>query len=225
MKQRLLVALLTVLVFGAGFAARMWTESDRPVPPPPAAVGAELTGGAQPEKKSPQNASKPYNRAQLIAEIEKLRPQIDEFRAKIDAIDAEYEKSFVGILNPDQRRVYDAKLEKKKAEHEKAASLPPPSPPPLSDEEIAKLRQRPFETIFWKVSTIMKLEQVTRDYKLDAAQQARERELLVARRDKVLALLDTTPPPTVRMLSLAPLVERLCDGSAPKDAKAPASGK
>lgn len=228
MKQRLLVAFLTVLVFGAGFAARMFTENDRPVPPPPAAPYADLLPKASSaENKTPQNAPKPYNRAQIIAEIEKLRPQIDSFRARMDAIDTEYEQAFAGILNVDQRRVYDAKMadaQKKKVEHDlKVAAQPPP---PLSDEEIAKLRQRPFETIFWRVSTIMKLEQVTRDYKLDEAQQARERELLGARRNKVLALLDTTQPPTVRMISLAPMVERLCDpASASKDAKAPAPGK
>ena len=226
MKQRLLVAFLTVLVFAAGFAARMWTEHDRPLPPPPGAPFTELIG-VPAEKKPAPPAIKPYDRAQLVAEIEKLRPQVDAFRARIDAIDAEYEKAFVEILNPEQRRTYDAKLanfQKKKAEHDaKQAALPPP--PPLSDEEIAKLRQRPFETIFWKVSTIMKLEQVTRDYKLDVTQQARERELLVARRDKVLELLDTTPPPTIRMISLAPLVGRLADPSAHSAPNTQPSGK
>lgn len=226
MKQRLLVALLTVLVFAAGFAARMWTESDRPVPPPPSGPWLELTGAPSEKKAPPQSAPKPYNRAQLVAEIEKLRPQIDAFRARIDAIDAEYEQDFVKILNPEQRRVYDAKLadwQKRKAEHESKAAAQPP--PPLSDEEIAKLRQRPFEYIYWKVSPVMKLEQVTRDYKLDTAQQARERELLAARRDKVIALLDTTPPPTIRMFSLAPMVERLADPSVPQTPKSAPSGK
>ena len=70
MKQRVLVALLTVLVFAAGFAARMWTESDRPLPPPPAALMSEVLG-TQPAEKKSQNAPKPYNRAQLVADIGK----------------------------------------------------------------------------------------------------------------------------------------------------------
>jgi hypothetical protein len=214
MKQRLLVSLLTVLVFAAGFGARVWTEGQQPVPPPPI-VGREFTG-LQSGEKPPAPSPKPYNRAELVADIEKLRPQVDAYRTQVDAIDNEYEQAFVKILNPEQRKIYDKKIadmQKRRADREAKEATSPP--PPLSDEEIAKLRQRPFESVFYKVCTSAKLEQVAHDFKLDAEQQARERELLVARRDKFLALLDSTPVPTIRITWLAPLVQRLGEPAKP----------
>lgn len=219
MKQRLLVSLLTVLVFAAGFGARVWTEHEQPLPPPPV-VGGEFTAPQAGEKKPAPNLGKPYNRAELVAEIEKLRPQVDAYRSQIDAIDNEYEQAFAKILNPEQRKIYDKKVAemlKRRADREaKEASAPPP---PLSDEEIAKLRQRPFESVFWRVCTTAKLEQLTHDFKLDAEQQVRERELLFTRRDKFLALLDSTPVPTIRMTSLAPLVQRVGEPAKPAPGK------
>ncbi len=209
MKQRVLVAFLTVLIFAAGFGARVWTEREQPVPPPPV-VGREFTDAQSGEKKAPPAAAKPYNRAELAAEIEKLHPQVETYRVRVDAIDNEYEQAFVKILNPEQKKIYDKKvadMAKHRADREAKEAANPPGL--LSDEEIAKLRQRPFESVFWKVCISAKLEQMTHDFKLDADQQARERELLIARRDQFLALLDSTQVPTIRITSLAPVVQRL----------------
>jgi hypothetical protein len=214
MTQRLVIPLVVVIAFGAGFGARLWTEGERALPPPPTSLGGEFVRPpAVPEKKS---SVKPYNRLELVSDIERLRPQIEAFRVRFEAIDAEYEKAFAKILDAEQKCVYDAKIaaaEKRRLDHESKAAAAPP-PPLLSDEEIAKLRQRPFETVFWKMSITAKLEQTVHDYKLTPEQQAKERELLVARREKFLELLDSTPLPTVRMTSLAPAVERLIDPAA-----------
>ncbi len=222
MKQSLLVTLLTVLGFAAGFVARVWTErGDRPLPPPPT-IGSEFLPGSTVEKKpAPRPA---FNRAQLVAEIEKLRPQIDAYRERFEALDTDYEKAFREILNPEQRRAYDVKEadhEKRRAEREaKAAGAPPP--PPLSDEEIAKLRQRPFERAFWKLSYIGRLEQTVKDHNLDAKQEAAVRRLLIERREKFLALVDSTPSPTFKLTALAASVQRLVDPNA-AEAAAPAT--
>lgn len=226
MTQRLVIPLVAVLAFGAGFGARLWTEGERALPPPPSPLGGEFVrpAAATATAAEKKNAPKPYNRPELVAEIERLRPQIEAFRVRFEAIDAEYEKAFAEILDPEQKRLCNAKrdeAEKRRLAHEsKAASAPPPL---LSDEEIAKLRQRPFETVFWKVSIVAKLEQTTHDFKLTPEQQAKERELLIARREKFLALLDSTPLPTVRMTSLAPAVERLLEPAVkPSAATSPA---
>jgi hypothetical protein len=212
MKQRLLIALLTMLVFGAGFAARMWTEGEVAVPPAPT-LGSEFVRppATAAEKKA---AARPgYDRAKLIAEIEALRPQIDAYRARVDAIDAEYEQGFAGLLTADQRKIYDVKQaewQKKKADRESRAAAGPP-PPPLTDEDIARLRQRPFESAFYKISFSGRLDQVTKDYSLDAKQQQAVRDLLLSRRDKFLALIDSTPPPTIRLTALVSSVQRLTE--------------
>lgn len=207
MTQRLVIPLLAVVAFGAGFGARAWTEDDRPLPPPPV-MGSEFLPPSAEKKPAP----KPVDRAQLVAEIQKLRPQIDAYRAQIEAIDAEYEKAFLALLNPEQCAIHKAKdAEWRKARAERDAKAATAALSPLSDEEIAKLRQRPFETAFWKISFAGRLEQTTRDFKLDAAQQAKVRELLIDRRNKYIALVDSTPSPTFRLTSLAASVQRLAE--------------
>jgi hypothetical protein len=208
MKQRLLIALLTMLVFGAGFAARMWTESEVAVPPAPV-LGGEFVHPTT-DKKAPRPA---IDRTKLVAEIESVRPQIDAYRARLEQIDAEYEEAFLTILTSDQKKIFDAHAaedRKKKADREsKAASAPPPGP--LSDEDIAKLRQRPFESAFYKIWFSGRLEGATKDYSLDAKQQEALHHLLLSRREKFIALVDSIPPPTFRLTHLINSVQRIAD--------------
>jgi hypothetical protein len=53
-----------------------------------------------------------------------------------------------------------------------------------------------------------------RDYKLDAKQEAALRQLMLERREKFLALVDSTPYPTLKLTSLAASVQRLVDPAA-----------
>jgi hypothetical protein len=224
MKQRAIVALLTVLIFGAGFGAGLWSERHRPLPPPPAPLMGEFTS-AQPadknvqaaEKKAIQaTAPKPYNRAQLVADIEKLRPQIDAYRAQLETLDRDFDAAFTQVLNPEQRQILDARRvrdQKRRADFESKALA---TPMPLTEDEILRLRQRPFEIAFWKVSITGWLEQTTKDFKLDAAQQAAVRTLLLTRRDKFLALVDSIPPPTFKLTALAASIKPLIDPAQAK---------
>jgi hypothetical protein len=209
MKQRLLIAFLTILVFGAGFAARMWTESEVAVPPAPA-LGSEFVHTQPGEKRPPP---RPVDRSKLIADIEQLRPQIEVYRTRLDEIEAEFEKGFVVLLTSQQRHVYDekqAEYQKKKADRESRAASAPPQPP-LTDEDIAKLRQRPFESAFYKISFSGRLDQTAKDYSLDPKQQEQLHQLFLTRREKFIALIDSTPPPTFRLTYLINSVQRLSD--------------
>ena len=53
------------------------------------------------------------------------------------------------------------------------------------------------------------LEMLTREYALDAMQQAEVRALLTLRRNKFTALFDATPHPSIRLSRLVPLLERV----------------
>jgi hypothetical protein len=224
MKQRLLVALLTVLVFSAGFMARVWTERQRPLPPPPATLMSEFAGDKNAQAQKPP-AQKPFDRAQFIADIEKFGPQIEAYRKRIETMDCEFDEGFARLLNPEQKAILDAKIardQKKRAEHEAKAALTPPAP--LTDEEIAKLRQRPFEAAFWKISFTGRLESTVKEFKLDAQQEAATRQLLAERREKFVALVDSTPPPTFKLIYLAAAVQRLVDpAAAPAQSAKPAT--
>jgi hypothetical protein len=203
MTQRIFVALLTVAVFVAGYAARIWTEPRAPIPPAPAALAKEYarTEPAAGDKKHDGQ----LDRAKLVAEIQQLRPQIESFSAQVQEIDAEFDREFVQILTPEQREKFIAnqkkwadRLAKKLAKRE-----------PLSDEDIQREKERPMTWIYWQVTVTPRLDLLTKDYRLDAAQQTTTRALLTLRRNKFIALYDATTHPSIRLSRLAPLIERV----------------
>jgi hypothetical protein len=203
MKQRVLVALLTVLVFASGFAARVWTEDSLALPPPPAPIGSEFAPQASAAHPPAPDAKKPADhRAQLIADIQKLGPQIAMFQAKSDELYAEFDRDFIAILNPDQRQHY-ADTQKKHA------VKAPKSTGPLSDEEIEHDLNRPLYILLGKVAVAEKLRVLTERCNLDAAQQAQVHDLLLAHREKFLALVDSVPPYSVQLSRIAPDVQKL----------------
>jgi hypothetical protein len=204
MKQSVLVALLTLLGFAAGFGARVWTERALAMPPPPR-VGGEFTA------KDASDVKKPVDRAELVTEIEKLRPQIAAYSTRITELDAEFDGSFVALLNPGQREQRVANQKKRAEKAAKDETRPSADLTALSDDQIDRLRQRPLYNVLRMISVKPKVEMLVNEYKLDAVQEARLHDALVARRDKFLDLLDSTTAPTVRLSALAPMVQKLAD--------------
>ena len=99
MKSRVLIALLTVAVFGAGYFGRVLVERYRcPVPPPPTLLGEMSTA-----KKANATASPDHlpDAAKLAAEIERLRPEIEAFRTRMEEIDDETDRDVVALLRPE----------------------------------------------------------------------------------------------------------------------------
>ncbi|MCX6950703.1 MAG: hypothetical protein NTV51_00720 [Verrucomicrobia bacterium] len=204
MTQRVFVALLTVVVFLAGYGARGFTDRGGPVPPPPATLTQEY--GVRPNAKPVDaKAAQKLDRAKLLAEIEKLRPQIVAYTAQVAEIDAEFEREFTALLVPEQRERYNANSKKRlelDAKRRAETSI-------LSDEDITRERDRPLTDIYRQVTVTPRLEWMTKEYKLDAAQQTKTRALLSLRRNQFIALLDSTAHPTIRLSRLAPLVQRV----------------
>ena len=203
MKQRLLVALLTVLVFAAGFATHAWTEEARAVPAP------SKLGGEFAPKSIGLDAKKPVNRDELIGEIERNRAQSEAYRAKVGAFDQEFEQGFRQMLWGDQCTIYAARPKAHEAHQ-------PKLPLTLSDDDIDRLRRIPLYGMLNSLAVSSSLDGLTKVYSLDAEQQARTRQLLNSRRDKLVDLLEQTPPPSVRLSFLAPVVQNL---AAPKDGR------
>ena len=205
MTQRVFVALLTVVIFLAGYAARVWTESEprQIVPPAPAALAKEYvrTSASGSDRKGDHQ----LDRAKLLAEIQKLRPQIEAYSTQVDEIYAEFDREFTQILSPAQREKFLADR-KKRAERD-AKRLADRSP--LSDEEIQRAKDRPLTSIYWNVVVMPHVDWMTKEYSLDPAQQTQLRTLLALRRNKFITLLDSTPHPSIRLSRLAPLIERV----------------
>jgi hypothetical protein len=207
MTQRVFVALLTVAIFAAGYGARMATERDQSVPPPPAALAQEYASArpASPGGKGDGKTKGEVDRAKLLADIQKLRPQIEAYTAQVQEIEMEFDREFVLLLNPAQREKFAAN-QKRRAEGD-ARRLADRSP--LSDEDIQRAKERPLTWIYWQVTVTPRLEMATKEYSLDAAQQTAVRALLALRRNKFIALFDSTPHPSIRLSRLLPAIERV----------------
>lgn len=206
MNPRVFVALLTVVVFAAGYLARLLTEPAPSVPPAPAALAREFA----PPAVSGERRQRQVDRARLVAEIQKLRPQIEAYSAQMQEIDAEFDREFLRLLRPDQRDRYLATQRKFAERDAKRAG----SREPLSDEEIFREQDRSMTWVYWKITVTPRLEMLTRAHQLDAAQQNETRALLVLRRSKFMALFDSTPHLGIRLSGLAPLIERVAAPAA-----------
>jgi hypothetical protein len=211
MTQRLFVAVLTVVVFLAGYGVRAWTAPRETVPPPPAALAQAYAPAAAPA--SGEKGKRALDRAKLVAEINKLRPQVEAYCTHTQEIEAEFDRGFNAILNAKQLEKRNAYLKRRAAEDAKRSV----DRTPLSDEAIARMKERSLSEIYWLVTVTPRLERLTKEYDLDARQQTDTRALLTLRRNQYIALFDATPHPSVRMSRLVPLIERVAE--APKPAK------
>lgn len=203
MTQRVFVGLLTVVVFLAGYLTRSLTDRDKPIPPPPAALARELTPAAT--TKAEGKSRHEIDRAKVVADIQKLRPQIDAYIAQVHEIETEFDREFNAVLNPKQREKRLAYL-KRRAEQEAKRIK---QREPLSDETIQRERERPLTDIYWMITVTPRLERLIKEYELTEDQQTKTRALLSARRNKFIALFEATPHPSLRLTRLAPVIERV----------------
>lgn len=209
MKQRVLIALLTILVLGAGFAAGVWKErTSCKVPPPPQLLG-ELSP-AKPASKVTAPASPAPSASELAAQLQRLGPEAEKFRLRMLEIDRELDADIEGILNPGQLEVF-RKIVKKYADLRAREDAELNVSTPLTSEEIVRLQQKPLHKLLAVVVVPMRLEWNTKDLNLDDAQKEQLRQILVKRRDKFLALVDSSPPPSLMLSRLAPLAQRLVE--------------
>lgn len=202
MTQRVFVAILTVMVFLAGYGVRMLGERGEPVPPPPAALARELSTAP----RTPGDKSKPeMDRAKIVAEIQKLRPQIEAYTAQVQEVYADFDRDFPLLLTPAQREKFLVN-QKRRAE---GAAKRLANRALLSDEELQRERDRPLTDIYRMVTVTPSLDWMTKEYALDSNQQAGVRQLLALRRNKFVALFDATPHPSIRFSRLASMIERV----------------
>jgi hypothetical protein len=212
MKQRLLVASYTILIFALGLRAGIWFENRKPLPPPPGYVGIEFS---RPQKEAaPARRDRPINRAELISQIEALKPQLDDFHSRMSAIESDFLHELDDVLTPEQRTLTK---HRSSAPHTSKAK-----DRPLTDDEIAYHEyEEPARNLLMDVVIPLRLDFLTVQYRLDETQREIVRSLLETRRQKVLALIDSSPTPSVKLVRLAPYVQRLAQPAAPPEAAKP----
>ena len=205
MRDRVLAALLTLAVFASGFGAGMWTERHRPIPRPPGAFMGEFAG----RQGRATRTAPPVNRAELLEQIGRLRPEMDAFREHVTDIYAQFDRDIDTVLTPDQKEAYERRFRSRRG-----FGAPPEiadDGKPLSDDQIDMLLQRPFRTLAYFIVLPMTLERMATELKLDEAQRDKVKDLLRVRREKFIELVDSAPPPSLMLSRLAPLAQRLGD--------------
>lgn len=206
MKSRVLIALLTVAVFAAGYGARVWADHHAcKVPPAPKLLG-ELSG--QNNATAVQSPEPLPNPEKISAALQRLGPEIEKFQASVKEIDDELDRGVLALLHPEQRPLWD-KMIAHRAEYRAEEESGIPADGLLTPEQIMNLQQRPLYKLLAVVVVPLKLEWLAHDLKLDDQQREEARKLVLVRREKFLALLDASPPPTLRLSRLTPLAERI----------------
>jgi hypothetical protein len=204
MKDRIVVAFVTVLIFSAGLAAGFWAARQKAVPPPPMGFMGEFGGGRALYGGDP--GREPVDRAGLAAQIERLEPQIKFYRTHLQQIDADFESDLRGVLNPDQQAKRDEYVKRRAAAMAEASQRA--AGRPLQDDEILRLQQ-PSMRLFRMIVMTRELDDMVRNLNLDDAQRARVLELLRQRRESFLTLVDSVSPPSVVLSRLASQIQRL----------------
>jgi hypothetical protein len=203
MSQKLVIPLLAALAFGAGYGSRLWTERSGALTPPPSdfvAVAPTVNG----TKAKPTSAEM---RAKLLADIEKVRPQIEAYTKRRAEIEAEFERDFVAILTPEQKERRAAKQAERQAKN--IAKQKVEAVEPITDERIALLQQSPLWDVLFKLACTWRLERDSKEHKLSGQQQQQLLALLQVRREKWIALIDASTPPSIRFSQLATEAQKI----------------
>ena len=195
MRGNVLVVLATVALFVAGLFVGVWTQRTRPVPPPPVGPMGEFgqahhpgfqaapaTGRAPWFVGTGPGGHRPVSPQEIRQQMAILMPQIADFQQKVDAIEQQFRTSFDAILTSDQKQKLDTITKRR-------ASFPDPLPgcaPGMGPIFVSMVIYRPT------------FEHLSEDLTLNDKQQHRLMDLLTDRRNKLLALVDATPPPSFK---------------------------
>lgn len=194
MKKVLLTIFATSCIFAAGVFAGMWIQRTQPLPAPPIGFLGEIHDVPLSSNAAP-NSSDAMPR--LAADLEKLKPDIVAFKNKLEPIKSEFREQLNAVLSEEQR-------EKLKLLNERVASA--------AVESNGSTARRPsdgMDALLPIVIVPTTLERLCAELHLDEGQKTAVQALLLKRRDSFLRLVDTTPPPSLQLRRIAPLIPQI----------------
>ncbi len=230
MKENIHVILITVALLGGGLLTGIWTQKTRLLPPPPMAPWGEFQspgaghhttgqGNFQPMQSTPDrfNPQHQQMRESLEEKMQALQPEINAFQKNMQIIQESFHQKLMTILNAEQKQKIQAAETQRPKSHpqqmegrpssghpdfQRGGPMPSGAPHPSPGED---------NPILGMVIVKATLDEMTEALKLDSKQQAELKPLLVERRTQLLALLDKTPPPTIKLEKML----RQTSGSGP----------
>lgn len=192
--------LTTVIGFAVGVYAGMWMKNTQPAtPPPPAAVLDELKdaplGSSNP---APAQTASPNADPRREEARRQFQAEMEAYRKKVDEIKNSLRSQMEPILTSEQR-------ERMKRWRER------PSPPSSASGATGQQRSRGprnfwegFDSAMTIVMVPFTLERFEDSLKLTPEQKEAVHKLLIERREKLLELVDKTPPPTFKLIRMIP---------------------
>jgi hypothetical protein len=217
MKLRLLIATLTVLIFAAGFGASIWVQHHCPLLAPPVSLLGEVRDRNF-DVRLPLNDA--FTLARINAEIERIKPDIDAFHQKLDAINHDLHQKIDALLTPAQREEFEKmhkRYEQRRAERANS-SLPVVESSPTGGSVLKiPFFAEPIEGMTSAIVVPLTLDHLTTALQLDDRQKTAVHQLLLERREKFLALIDSTPPPSIGLNRLAPIISKLAAPATPEN--------
>jgi hypothetical protein len=199
MNKGFVIALTTLIGFAAGTFAGSWMQRTQPVPPPPAGgILSELRDA--PLNSAPENPDAPKPSGQPLPDeaLRQMKIEIDAFRKKVEPIKLEFRTQLEALLTPVQRERLKAIIERP----------PAPKPDPKEKADPAKdWRYRLYDGMDSTITLVVipfTLARLNEELGLSYAQREAVHQLLIQRREKFLALVDNTPPPSFNLSKLVP---------------------
>lgn len=199
MKKIFLTVFATSCIFAAGVFAGMWIQRTQPLPAPPIGFLGEIRDVPLSSSNPSSDLTSSANAMpQLTADIEKLKPDIVAFKNKLEPIRTEFREQLDALLSEDQR-------EKLKALNERITTN---SPAEVNGGSTKKPRDG-LDSLLPIVIVPTTLDRLSAELRLDNGQKAAVQALLLKRRARFLELVDTTPPPSLQLRRIAPLIPQI----------------
>lgn len=183
MKRALITIFLTVAVFSAGVLTGRWMQRTQPVPPPPIGIMGEIRDVPLSASNAPATP-----KPDLQAEVDRMKPHIEAFKQKLEPIKQGFRNELDAVLTADQRLKLQQWNERTASGGEK------------------KKHKDGLDSLFPIVIVPSTLDRLTDELHLTDDQRTRVHQLLLERREKFLALVDASPPPSLRLSRIAPLI-------------------
>ena len=180
MKDNIQVVIITLVLFLAGLLTGVWTQKTKATPPPFLPFMGEFNHDLLGERHGSMPLQPPWENRQMPAEDEQQKTQIEAFEQKLATIKSESRSKMEAILTPEQKVKF--------ADFQKAHA----------SSQSGKMSFHGFLEPQFVGLLIYKpqVARLTSELGFDASQSAKADEILKMRRQAVIDLFDTNPPPS-----------------------------